>query len=219
MAERWDICVMDQLTPKEDQPTEWFETLYASSNPEGTGVPWANMDVHPQFAEWLGQHELNGEGKCALVVGCGMGDDAIALEQLGFKVTAFDVAPSAIELCKKRFVDTTVDFMVADLFDPPSEWKNHFDFVLEIFTVQALPPKYEVELIANVASFVAKEGQLLVVASVQDGPRSFEQGPPWLLRPDHVDRFSGHGLESIESYRLIGADRMGDLMVTTFLRR
>jgi hypothetical protein len=30
---------------------------------------------------------------------------------------------------------------VADLFNPPSEWKHHFDFVLEIYTIQALPPK------------------------------------------------------------------------------
>jgi len=60
--------------PKEDRPTDWIEELYSASNKNGDGIPWANMDIHPDFQEWLQNNKLNGVGKTALVVGCGMGD-------------------------------------------------------------------------------------------------------------------------------------------------
>jgi len=39
-----------------------------------------------------------------------MGDDAIELESWRYQVTAFDVAESAIDHCKRPFPDSTVDF-------------------------------------------------------------------------------------------------------------
>lgn len=179
---------------REDTPTEWFETLYANAEPDGEGVPWANMTVHPAFAKWLAQNALNGHGKSALVVGCGMGDDAVELKRLGFDVTAFDVSETAIAYCKERFPASGIQFQVADLLDPPVAWRRAFDFVLEIYTVQAMPPKYERELIDAIAGFTAPGGQLLVIADVAMSPRRFEDGPPWKLMPDHVDRFVDTGL-------------------------
>lgn len=125
---------------RQDEPLGWFEDLYGSSDTAGDGVPWANMETHPAFAEWLGTHDLVGGGKSALVVGCGMGDDAVELEARGFDVTAFDVSDSAIKYCKERFPRSGAEFVQADLFDPPAIWTASFDFVLEIYTVQAVPP-------------------------------------------------------------------------------
>ena len=158
---------------QEEQPSDWFEPLYSSSSKDGGGVPWANMKTHPSFANWLGQNPQDGEGKLALVVGCGMGDDAIELEALGFHVTAFDVSATAIEFCKERFPQSKVDFEQADLLEDQPRWHRKFDFVLEIFTVQALPPKYERELIQNISDFVAPGGQLLVVAEVSRETKGF----------------------------------------------
>lgn len=178
----------------EDEPTNWFEDLYAVSNKEGEGVPWANMDTHPVFKAWLNKNSISGKGKKALVVGCGMGDDAIELEKLGFDVTAFDVAESAIDLCKKRFPHSNVHFVKEDLLAGIPAWENKFDFVLEIFTIQALPPKYEAQLIANLSRLVAKNGELLVITEVQNKKRVFEIGPPWLLNNNYVDGFEKNGL-------------------------
>jgi len=97
----------EQYSIQENQPSDWFEPLYAGSNTDGDGVPWANMETHPSFGRWLTQNPLAGDGKLALVVGCGMGDDAIELESLGFQVTAFDVSETAIKLCKERFPQST----------------------------------------------------------------------------------------------------------------
>lgn len=178
---------------REERPTDWFEPLYARSGTHGQGVPWANMKTHPAFHNWLGRHPLDGSGKSALVVGCGMGDDAIELESLGFAVTAFDVSQTAIAYCKKRFPDSKVNFVQADLFAPHPDWIRRFDFVLEIYTIQALPPKYEEEVIRNIAEFVAPDGELLVIANVDTQARTIEKGPPWLLTPDHIDAIALHG--------------------------
>lgn len=179
---------------EENKPVDWFEPLYANANKTGAGVPWANMATHPSFKLWLNQNPLTGNNKLALVVGCGMGDDAIELERLGFQVTAFDVSETAIKLCKERFPESTVKFVQADLFQEQTQWHNKFDFVLEIYTVQALPPKYEAELIRSISGFVSTSGQLLVIAEVSDIERTFKNGPPWLLTPQHVDAFIASGL-------------------------
>ncbi len=69
----------------------------------------------------------------ALVVGCGLGDDAEFLSQQGFTVTAFDVSPTAIAWCKQRFPGSTVSYHVTDLFEPSAKWLSSFDFVLEYY--------------------------------------------------------------------------------------
>ena len=211
----------EQFSVQEDQPIDWFESLYASSDVNGEGVPWANMETHPSFSRWLEQNPLVGEGKAALVVGCGMGDDALALEKLGFQVTAFDVSEAAVALCKKRFPQSTVNFVQADLLKSQAQWHQKFDFVLEIFTVQALPPKYETVLIQGISSFVAPNGQLLVVAEVSDQKRSFEIGPPWLLTTQHIDSFEACGLKVMQTQIEKDESSMGELgrYVTAFEKR
>lgn len=185
----------EKFSINEDKPADWFEPLYASSSKDGDGVPWANMDTHPAFQTWLDKNTLFGTNKTALVVGCGMGDDAICLEKLGFNVTAFDVSESAIKFCQQRFPDSSVNFIQADLLKEQKQWVRKFDFVLEIYTVQALPPKYEQEIIENISSFVAPNGQLIVIAEVGEKDRDFKNGPPWLLSPHHINTFEAYGLK------------------------
>lgn len=192
--------IRQRLSIQEGEPTNWFEPLYAGSGSNGEGVPWANMETHPSFARWLERNPLDGEGKTALVVGCGMGDDAIELENRGFRVTAFDVSRSAITYCRERFPDSAATFEQADLLEEQPHWAGKFDFVLEIYTVQALPPAYESRLIENISRFVAPTGLLLVVAEVAQGQRSYENGPPWLLTPGHVDAFAAQGLNLRETH-------------------
>ncbi len=187
----------NQLGVKEDQPNDWFETLYSHTSESGEGVPWANMAPHPIFKKWLDGQASVEEGKKALVIGCGLGDDAIELEAKGYKVTAFDVSDSAIELCKKRFPNTQVTFVQADLIAGIEKWYKQYDLVLEIFTIQALPPKYEKALIKNVADLVADNGTLVMITEVQYQQRTFENGPPWLLNKNYVESFEQVGLKKV----------------------
>lgn len=208
-----------QFSITEDQPTDWFEPLYSNATKDGAGVPWANMATHPAFAKWLTEFPLDGTNETALVVGCGMGDDAIELEALGFQVTAFDVSKTAIDFCNERFPNSKTDFIAADLLQDQPQWQDKFDFVLEIYTVQALPPKFEGQLIKAISNFVAPGGQLLVVAETSAGPRDFENGPPWLLTRDHIEKFESNGLDATATTADVRSSEFGEaLFVTTFHR-
>jgi len=66
--------------------------------------------------------------------------NAAALARAGYKVTAFDISPHAVAWARDRFADVAgLEFVVADLFAPPEEWREAFDFVHETYTLQSLP--------------------------------------------------------------------------------
>lgn len=172
--------------------TGWFDDLYARADGDATNVPWACMEPRPALVNWLARNPQEGAGKRALVIACGLGDDAEALAALGFNVTAFDIAPTAIDWCNKRFPDSSVDYLVADMFDPPAEWIGAFDFVLEIFTVQALPIKIRPKAATAVSQFVAPNGTLLVITIGLEAED--RQGPPWPLTSAELKLFEQDGL-------------------------
>ena len=90
-------------------PLGWFEQVYAQADGNEKNVPWADMTVNPRLASWLRRKNLSGAGRTALVVGCGLGDDAEKLASLGFSVVAFDVSATAIAWCRRRFPHSAVN--------------------------------------------------------------------------------------------------------------
>ncbi|MEK7855641.1 MAG: class I SAM-dependent methyltransferase, partial [Acidobacteriota bacterium] len=83
-------------------PLGWFEALYKESGGDTEKIPWADMAPNRFFKAWAESTGLKGAGRTAIVVGCGLGDDAKYLHDLGFKVTAFDISPTAIEWAKTK---------------------------------------------------------------------------------------------------------------------
>src|SRR5580700_11432413 len=118
----------------------WFEPLYAEAQGNAERVPWADLKPNPNLVEWLDREAIRGDGRTALVVGCGLGDDAELLAARDFRVTAFDVAPSAVAWCRRRFPTSSVRYETADLLQPPQDWIGVFDFVFEAYTLQVLKP-------------------------------------------------------------------------------
>src|SRR5687767_13717877 len=107
----------------------WFEKLYAGAAGNADAIPWADRKSNPNLQEWL-DRENPAPGR-ALVVGCGLGHDAESLTRRGFTVTAFDIAPSAIEWARKLCLDSKVDYRVGDATAPADEWRGAFDLVFE----------------------------------------------------------------------------------------
>lgn len=178
--------------------TGWFETLYAGANQNADIIPWAHATVHPLLTEWLDTHSIDGTGKRTLVLGSALGDDAEKLADLGFSVTAFDISPSAIAWSKQRFPDTTVDYQVADLFNLPIEWRGQFDFVLEIFTVQALPVNIRTDALRAIPALLNTEGQLLFVCLGREHD-DIPQGPPWAISREELKTLEDDGLHIIDA--------------------
>lgn len=179
--------------------TGWFERLYVASGTAGVPVPWDREAPHPLLVEWAEGRRLPGGGR-ALVVGCGLGEDAEFVAALGFATTAFDVSPTAIRAARARFPESAVEYRAADLLDPPGDWAGAFDFVLESYTVQSLPEALHAGASARVASFVAPGGTLLVIAAARDAGGAAD-GPPWPLTRPEIDAFASGGLEPVRVER------------------
>lgn len=143
-------------------PTGWFDSIYRSAKGDHRAVFWADLAPNPCLVKWLEEHGLKGSGKKAIAVGCGVGDDAEAMARHGYEVTAFDIAPSAIDLCKKRYKKSRVNYLVADLFDYPKEWFQGFDLVYECNTIQVLPGKYRINARDAMVTLLREGGDLLV---------------------------------------------------------
>lgn len=189
-------------------PMGWFEPLYATAGGDASQVPWADLVVTPYFQEWVDREGIAGAGKRALVVGCGLGDDAEAVAGLGFDVVAFDISPSAIEWCRKRFPSSRVSYRLADVTDPPAEWRGAFDFVLEVYTLQALPPDLRREATERIAGFVASGGTLLAVARRQ-APGERVGTAPWTMTRDDLARFERYGLREVEFEEIEDREKPG----------
>lgn len=178
-------------------PTGWFERLYAEARLGQVAMPWDRGEPRPALAAWARERQLTGAGRRALVVGCGLGADAEYLAELGFDTVAFDIAESAIEIARSRFPDSPVRYRTADVLDPPAEWVRAFDFVLEIYTVQALPDPPRRQAIANVAEMVGPGGTLLVIAAARDAADRPYPGPPWPLARTEIEAFAAGGLTPV----------------------
>ena len=167
---------------------EFFDSVYAEADGDDGAVPWQQAMSRRLIGEWLEAFDPSRHQR-ALVVAAGLGDDAAALARLGLDVIAFDHAPNAIEWARRRHPGTGVDWRVADLFDAPSEWKEAFDLVIEVFTIQSIPPDRQADAAAATRRFLAPNGTLVGIAIVHDG--SVEpDGPPWPLDPATIDVLS-----------------------------
>jgi SAM-dependent methyltransferase len=169
----------------------WFEKLYGEAEAGVSAVPWADGEVNPHLVKWTAGK--SGAGQRALVVGCGFGYDAEFLAGLGFEVTAFDVAPTAIAAAKRAYPDSPVSYVTADLLDLPASWTGAFDLVVEIYTVQPLYGPARAEALAALHVPVAPGGTLLVIARATDDedPERDPAMMPWPLTRRELELAGG----------------------------
>ncbi len=186
---------------KRGDPTGWCDTVYRNAGGDFKAVFWADLAPNPYLLTWLEQHPVRDAGARAATIGCGVGDDAEALAAQGYRVTAFDIAPTAIELCRKRYPASRVEYLVADLFDHPPEWTQGFDLVFECNTIQILPGEYRLRALNAIANLVRPGGVALVSCRSRDAGEKEDEFPLPLDRAE-IDGFVRAGLreESFLAY-------------------
>lgn len=193
---------------RKDQPDAWFEPLYQQAGDDPSTIPWADGKPNPHLVAWLdaNQHSLK-PGSAAVVVGCGLGDDAEEIQKRGLSTRAFDLSASAIQWARRRFPESGVRYFQADLLKLPSELLGQFDFVFEAYTVQAMPHSHRPDMLKAVASLVTAGGKLLLICRGRD--ESDDPGSlPWPLTRDELKILDESGLKqhSFEDF----IDTLGD---------
>jgi hypothetical protein len=190
-----------------------FEKIYAQAGDDLSEIPWATLLPMPELVSWLdrqplaarqapaaGQPPAAGQapaGQTALVVACGLGDDAEEVSRRGFGVTAFDLVPAAIAHCRARFPDSAVDYQVADVLRLPAEWSQAFDLVVEVRTLQSLPVADRGAAAASIAGAVAPGGRVFVHGLARRGDEPAGRRP-WPLSPRDLTAFTRAGLTETE---------------------
>lgn len=181
----------------------WFDALYREADGDHGKIPWADLEPNKYLRRYAEQTNLLGNNRRALVVGCGLGDDARYLYDLGFRVTAFDISRTAIEWARRLHRATDIRFVTADLFDVPHEWFQQFEFVLEVYTIQPLPLAMRPQVIDAIANFVELRGRLIVVTrGREDDEVPLEM--PWALSRRDLSRFEINQLKQIHFETMFG---------------
>lgn len=178
-------------------PTAWFDELYAEGRDGAVGMPWDRSVPQVDLRTWAEREGLDGTGRRAVVVGCGLGADAEYLSSLGFTTSAFDISPTAVELARSRNPGSSVDYRVADLLALPGEWHHAFDLVVEIFTLQAMPDPPREGAADGVVGLVAEGGTLLAVQFRYVASAPVEARPPFPLDREFMESLGRDGLRVV----------------------
>lgn len=194
-----------------------FEDIYASAGGDLASIPWASMAAHPALDVFLGVDQP-GIGQRALVIGCGLGDDAEALSSHGYEVRAFDIAPSAIAACRRRFPGSTVDYQVADLFALPKTWRHRFDLVVESRTLQSLPLAERGSATRAIAETVRAGGQLWVRCLAREEAEAVGSRP-WPVSRSELDSSVDAGLREQDFHEEPGTDGRGPSFTVVYQRQ
>ena len=174
-------------------PTGWCENVYRAARGNINAVFWADLVPNPYLVSWLADHPPTEGAPNAVTIGCGLGDDAEFLSSRGYRVTAFDISPTAIRMCRERFPNSPVDYIVADLFDHPPAWQGGFDLIFECNTIQILPGDYRTRALEAIAAMVAPGGICLVSCRSRNAGEKLDQMPLPLDR-EELDGFVRVGL-------------------------
>lgn len=188
-------------------PFGWFEALYRAAEGDPSLVPWGHETARPELVEWVEALPPGRRKGRALDIACGLGDNAAALARAGFDVTAFDVAPAAVEWAEKRYPSLGIEWRAANLLEPPQDWFGGFDLVNETYTIQAMRPPHREQGIAVLPKLVAPGGALILVARGRN-PGEPENPPPWPLLRAELAPLTQAGLEEV-SFENFLADRQG----------
>jgi SAM-dependent methyltransferase len=182
---------------------ERFEAIYRDAGGDPKKVPWAHRKPCPWLVSWLNAEApaLIRCGARVAVVGCGLGNDAVEMRERGYDVVAFDACPTAIHWAKQMHADHADMFVVADLLDMPARLRNRFDLVVEVHTLQALPPRHRGSLAMGMASMLSPRGGMLVAVCRGREPHvplETLEGPPFAFTVNELTALmEGCGLGAI----------------------
>jgi SAM-dependent methyltransferase len=128
----------------------WFDQAYHGTPPWDIGRP------QPGIVRLADQGEIRGR---VLDIGCGTGENALFLAQLGFDVVGIDAAPTAIGKArvKARARGITAHFQVADALNLPAA-EDPFDTVIDMGLFHVFPDEARAPYRESLARVLRPDG-------------------------------------------------------------
>ena len=105
---------------------------------EETSLAWAGERPSPTLEKLLKKYGAD-ENSSILEIGCGEGQNALNLINLGYNIEASDVSPEAIKWCKERARVNNIDekhFFVMDILKNSLDKK--YDFIYSVAVLHML---------------------------------------------------------------------------------
>jgi SAM-dependent methyltransferase len=140
-----------------------WERLWSTTSLEQ--LPWHAEAVDPPLAAALDAHA--GPGKRLLDLGTGAGLVAIAAARRGYRVTASDLAPTALGKARERAGELPILFVLDDI--TATRLDGRYEVVTDCGLLHCLPRARWPDYAAAVTSLVTPGGWLLVTAHQPGG--------------------------------------------------
>ena len=101
--------------------------------------------------------------------------------------------------------------------DAGSSDKSGFEFVLEVYTIQPLPPEMRPQVIDAIAAFVGENGNLVVVTRGREDDAEPDE-LPWPMSRRDLSRFETQDLKQIDFVIMPGEEDEPPRFVVEYVR-
>ena len=145
-------------------------------------TPWDKGAAAPPLLDFLTRYPILGE---VLVPGSGTGHDvrALAAQGAGAQVTGLDLSPSAIALAHSFPTASNIVYQEGDLFQLPSSWHGHFNWIVEHTCFCAIDPSRRGAYAGAIAEMLKPGGHYFAIFYLTPGA---EEGPPFGVTREEI---------------------------------
>jgi methyl halide transferase len=160
-------------------------------------APWDKGGAAPAMRQYMERHPMRGR---ALVPGCGRGHEVALAMEHGLDATGLDIAPTATAEARARYPHLGKCFVTGNLFDPPVELREAFDFVLEHTCMSALPPTLRADYRRGIDLTLRRGGLLVGVWFINPSLEPGKEGPPFPFSVADLTALFAEGYEIVDDY-------------------
>jgi len=159
-----------------EPPRDWNQRYATGQTPWDSGTP--SQEMERVIGEW------NIAPSRALEIGCGTGTNAVWLARQGFRVTAVDLVPLAIEraVARAKSAGVSVDFRAASLLDPDIVAQlttgGSYPFVFDRGVYHCLREENLAAFLEMIKRVTQRGSHYLLLAGNANDPAPPDQGPP-----------------------------------------
>ena len=146
-------------------------------------TPWDEGGPHPALTDYVA--EAGPFAGRILVPGCGRGYEVRAVSTAENQVTGLDIAPAAIAGARAFPRTGREEYIAADLFDLPADFRGAFDWVIEHTCFCAIEPERRAAYAAAAAGALKPGGLLFGIFYLEP---AVERRPPYGVTVAELDR-------------------------------